>query len=370
MNKLPVYLYSNVFEVILDLDDNRGIREIMYQRKLKIQRGYKDSIQIQFKNSDQKPLSITTGTTYWFDMIDTDGRQLVLSKPLAVVDDTITYNVSQNQTEVAKTLSFANTTGITAGQSVTGFGVIANTIVTAVTTNSVTLNYTPLYPITTESELTFNTFKKRGIAEVVFDPLDTINLTAANYKFLIKQDNDDGTYTPIYADTYYGITGEIELVEDGFPLGYPIQTITSKQLETGKAYDRNPVEQGFVFTTGWLRPMIRPTTTSTMSMARLTLAGFKGTITVEGTLDNNPSSAGQANAQAYTIFTYTTTTNTTRILDELDGFTWNTPITAVRFKIKPAVDSFGVNYYPTGNPIGSNNNKFPNGFVDTIQYIS
>lgn len=370
MNKLPVYLYSNVFEVILDLDDNKGIREIMYQRKLKIQRGYRDSIQIQFKNSDQKPLSISTASTYYFDMIDTDGRELVLSKPLTVVDDTVSHPVAQAQSEVGKNLSFFDTNGITVGQSVTGFGVPANTIVTSVSTNSVTLNYNTLYPITAATEITFNTFSKRGIADVTFDPLDTINLTAANYTFLIKRDNEDGTFTPVYANTYYGITGEIELVEDGFPLGYPIQTVTTKQLETGKAYDRDPMDTGFVFTTGWLRPMIRPTTTSTTSMARITLAGFKGTITVEGTLDNNPSPAGQANAQAYTIFTYSTTTNTTKILDENDGFIWNTPVTAVRFVVKPTPDSFGVNYYPTGNPIGSNNNKFPNGFVDTIQYIS
>jgi hypothetical protein len=36
----------------------------------------------------------------------------------------------------------------------------------------------------------------------------------------------------------------------------------------------------------------------------------------------------------------------------------------------PASDGFGINYYPTGNPIGSNINKFPNGFVDNIQYFS
>ena len=128
MNKLPVYLYSNKLNVILDLDQNKGIYKIMYQRKLKIQKGFKDSIQIQFKNSDQKAVSINSGT-YWFDMIDASGRELVLSKQLSVLDDSVTTST-------------------------------------------------------------------KGLALASFDPIDTINLTAASYKFIVKQDNGDGTFTP------------------------------------------------------------------------------------------------------------------------------------------------------------------------------
>ena len=294
MNKLPVYLYSNLFEVILDLDQNRSIHKIMYQRKLKIQKGFKDSIQIQFKNSDQKPVPISTGTTYTFDMIDSSGRELVLSKTLEVTSST------------------------------------------------------------------------KGLSLVTFDPLDTINLVAGSYKFVVKQDNGDGTFTPAYSNTYYGITGDLEIVEDGFPIGYPIQTVTSTVLETGKDYDRNPGDMGFVFVTGWLRPVLRASNTMTNTTAVVTLAGFKGTITVEGTLDNNPSGSGHANAQAFTLTNWTTTSQTTSMITLDCG----TGYTAVRFKVKPARDSYSSNYYPTGFPVGSNTNKFPNGFIDQIQYIS
>ena len=298
MNKLPVYLYSNKLEVILDLDQTTGIHKIMYQRKLKIQKGFKDSIQIQFKNSDQKPVSVATGS-YLFDMIDSSGRQLVLSKPLTILDD-------------------------------------------AVTTST------------------------RGLAVATFDPIDTINLDAASYKFIVKQDNGDGTFTPAYSNTYYGITGEVEVVQDGFAIGYPVQTVDIKRLETAKEYDRNPGDMGYVFTSDWMRPIVRPTTTATTSSALITLASFAGTITVEGTLDNNPSGAGHANAQVFTVTNYISSTPAQGTIQ----LTWNGAYTAVRFKVKPDRDGIGVNYYPTGNPVGTNTNKWPSGFVDQIQYIS
>ena len=306
MNKLPVYLYSNSLDVILDLDQNKGIHKIMYQRKLKIQKGFKDTVQIQFKNSDQKPVSIA-GNDYYLDLLDDAGTQYVLnqSKLLDIQEHTVTTGTS-------------------------------------------------------------TTIVSKGIATVTFDPFDTIDLQSANYKFVIKRDNGDGTYTPAYSNTYYGITGDLEVVSDGFPVGLPLQTVDMKTLETGKDYDRTFGSMGFVFRTGWLRPVVRATSTATNSTAVITLAGFVGTITVEGTLDNSPSPAGQANAQAFTITTYTTATATTEIinLDCGSGYT------AVRFKVKPAPGPMGTNYYPTGYPIGSQTNKFPSGFIDNIVYIS
>ena len=303
MNKLPVYLYPNSLDVILDLDQNKGIHKIMYQRKLKIQKGFKDTVQIQFKNSDQKPVSIA-GNDYYLDLLDNEGKQYVLNQ--------------------SKKLDIVEYVG-------------------------------------TDSSIV-----SKGIATVTFDPFDTIDLQAANYKFVIKRDNGDGTYTPAYSNTYYGITGDLEVVSDGFPTGFPIQTVDMKTLETGKDYDRTFGSMGFIFRTGWLRPVVRATSTATNSTAAITLAGFVGTITVEGTLDNSPSPAGQANAQSFEITTYTTATATTEIINIDCGSGY----TAVRFKVKPAPGPLGTNYYPTGYPIGSQTNKFPSGFIDNILYFS
>ena len=77
MQKLPVYLYTNRYSVILDLDNNRGVNNVMYQRNLIFQKGLKNKVQIQFKNSDQKPVDISTGTFY-FKMFTDDSWHDIL----------------------------------------------------------------------------------------------------------------------------------------------------------------------------------------------------------------------------------------------------------------------------------------------------
>jgi hypothetical protein len=83
--KLPVYLYPNVYEVVLDLDDNNRIIQVMYQRNLKVQKGIKNTIQIQFKNSDQKFLNISTGT-FVFSIYDTYSQRNLLEKSINILD--------------------------------------------------------------------------------------------------------------------------------------------------------------------------------------------------------------------------------------------------------------------------------------------
>lgn len=366
MNKLSVYLYNNIFEVILDPVDSKGLHEIMYQRKLKIQKGFKDSIQIQFKNSDQKPLSLTTSSNFWFDMIDVSGRQLVLTKPLNILDDSTTHTVSLDQPATSPVLYFTDTTSISVGQSVHGFGILANTIITAVSTNTVTLNKPTNYAITSASTVTISSLNKRGIATIDFTPSDTINLLSGNYKFIVKSANNDGTFTPAYSNTYYGISGDIELVEDGFPVGFPVQEIKLDQLEAGVQYNNDPNNMGHVFVSDWLRPFPNAMTTSTPQTVTISMANFKGTITIQGTLDNILSPSGQANAQAFDITTSTISTPTQGNIQ----LSWNVPVTGVRFVIMPSRNTMGVNYYPTGYPIGSNINKYPNGYIDKIQYFS
>lgn len=89
MQKLPVYLYTNLFEVILDLDNNRGIHQTMYQRPIKVQKGVKNTIQLQFKNSDQKKVGVY-GLQFYLNVFDKEDRKLVLKKPLTIIDNAST----------------------------------------------------------------------------------------------------------------------------------------------------------------------------------------------------------------------------------------------------------------------------------------
>ena len=71
MQILPIYLYPNSIDVIIDTDATIvGVNRMMYQRDLKIQKGIKNQIQVQFKNSDQKKIRIFNTQTFVFSMFD------------------------------------------------------------------------------------------------------------------------------------------------------------------------------------------------------------------------------------------------------------------------------------------------------------
>jgi hypothetical protein len=89
MQKLPVYLYTNSYSITLDLDNSRGVNNVMYQRNIIFQKGLKNKVQIQFKNSDQKPVSISNGT-FFFRMFDNNNVMPFQPKQLEVLDDGVT----------------------------------------------------------------------------------------------------------------------------------------------------------------------------------------------------------------------------------------------------------------------------------------
>lgn len=91
MQNLPVYLYANTLDITLDLDATiRGVNQVMYQRDLKIQKGIKNQVRIQFKNSDQKKIRISNTQTFVFSMFDSINRRLLIEKELEVLDDATT----------------------------------------------------------------------------------------------------------------------------------------------------------------------------------------------------------------------------------------------------------------------------------------
>jgi|LauGreDrversion4_2_1035121.scaffolds.fasta_scaffold49777_2 hypothetical protein len=94
MQNLPIYLYPNTLNIILDLDSTtKGVNRVMYQHDLKIQKGIKNKVRIQFKNSDQKRINISNTATYVFSMFDPATQQLVLEKKLDVLDDGNTFSL-------------------------------------------------------------------------------------------------------------------------------------------------------------------------------------------------------------------------------------------------------------------------------------
>jgi len=92
MQKVPVYLYNNTVEILLDLDQNIRVNNIMYQKNISIQRGLKNRLQLQFKNSDQKLVDVSS-STFVFSMFDDTDQRLLIEKPVEILDDGATRSL-------------------------------------------------------------------------------------------------------------------------------------------------------------------------------------------------------------------------------------------------------------------------------------
>jgi hypothetical protein len=213
MQNVPVYLYQNNLDVILDLDPAiLGVNQVMYQRNLTIQKGIKNQVRFQFKNSDQKRINIHNTQTFVFSMFDAINQRLLLEKELEVLE--------------------------------------------------------------------VNTATK-GLAQLTLTENDTVNLEKSSYKFSVKLRDTDGTYLPTYANTYYGITGVINLAADTYPVLQPSQEIKTfqKSFNPGtllyehksRAIYANPEYNG----------------NNALHTAAFYLTGYRGTVYIQATLNNS-----------------------------------------------------------------------------------
>jgi len=232
MQILPIYLYANKLDVTLDLDATiRGVNQVMYQRDLTVQKGIKNQIRIQFKNSDQKRISISTSTVFIFSMFDAINQRLVIEKPLEVLPETTST---------------------------------------------------------------------KGMALLTLNESDTLDLDRSSYTYSVRKIDTDGTYTPAYTNTYYGMNGTLHLNNDVFPVLKDSTNITSfnptynasthlYEHKSGNIY-ANPEYNG----------------NSALHTAAIYMTAYKGTVLIQGTLDNNPTddrSYDTIATQGYTGFT-------------------------------------------------------------------
>jgi hypothetical protein len=292
MQSLPIYLYPNTLDVILDLDpDVLGVNRVMYQRDLKIQKGVKNNVQIQFKNSDQKRLPIFNTSTYVFNMFDPSNNKLVLQKQLKILDDTVILYQTQDQTSTGNTLTFStSTTGISVGQTVSGFGIPPNTIVVSVSTGTVTLNNPTTLVVTSSTSITFNTIGLRGLGLLNFLENDTVNLDRGSYQYSVTyQDPTDGTFEVAYANTYYDIAGTIYLNDQVYPQLQPSQKLSflSNYNDSTFSYEW---KSGNIYAYPEYKS---PAALHTMALYMGSVKPFIGTVYIYGTLQNDPNSFGK-----------------------------------------------------------------------------
>jgi len=284
MQILPIYLYQNNLDVILDLDPTvQGVNQVMYQRDLKVQKGIKNKIRVAFKNSDQKRLPISSTATYVFSMFDSISQRLLIQKQITVLDDTTTAQTNVDQTATSNVLTFDDTSSISVGQTVTGFGIPANTVVTGISSGTVTLNNYSVSPISSSTVLTINTLDLRGVGQLTLTESDTIELDKSSYTYSIKyQDPTDGTYLPAYANTYYGMNGTLYLNSDIYPQLQPSQEVDSLQESFNSQTSLYEYKSRAIYA----YPEYKSNTA--LHTIALYMTNFIGTVYIQATLNNNP----------------------------------------------------------------------------------
>ena len=219
MQNLPVYLYNYKLDVTLDLDATvRGVNRVMYQRDLKVQKGLKNQVRVQFKNSDQKNVRIYNTQTFVFSMFDAINQRLIVEKSLEVLD-------------VATTST-------------------------------------------------------KGLALLTLNESDTIDLDKSSYQYSIKVLDSDGSYKPTYANTYYGISGTLHLQNDAFPVLQDSTVIDSFVKTYNDEIQKYEHKSGNIYAS--------PEYNSNTGLHTLAfyLTNYRGTIYVQGTLDNSPGTSG------------------------------------------------------------------------------
>jgi hypothetical protein len=252
MQSLPIYLYTNKLDVTLDLDATiRGVNQVMYQRDLTIQKGIKNQIKIQFKNSDQKRISISTSTIFVFSMFDAINQRLIVEKNLEIL---------------------AETTGT------------------------------------------------KGMALLTLSESDTLDLDKSSYTYSVKLRGNDGTYTPAYTNTYYGMNGTLHLSTDIYPVLQDSTTITS----FNPTY--NSTTQLYEYKSGNIYASPEFNGNSTLHTAVIYMTAYKGSVLIQGTLDNNPT-----NDQNY----YTIETRIYNRVTSIDYVNFNGVYTYIRIVYIP-----------------------------------
>jgi len=295
MQKLPLYLYTNLLTVQLDLDNDVIKRnETMYQRELKIQRGMNNKVQVQFKNSDQKlihiaALSTTAGAASSSSNVITLASTtnvkvgMFVDNP-NVQEGTFVSNVESNSVVVANLNPVYNPesgeflspilTSITSGTSVSFYHNFVFSMFDAEQQRMI---------VQKELEIIDNgvSTSTKGIALLTLSDNDIRGLSSSYYTFGITLADNDGHRLPVYSDTYYGINGTVRLTHDLFPTLKEGYVITNFQ----RYANEDEYASRYEFYSGNLRAFPDLTQTTTAAMY---FDNFSGTVKIQGTLDDTP----------------------------------------------------------------------------------
>ena len=273
MQLTSTYLAKNKVVVVANLAGFITEYRPVYQKNLNVYRGIDNLLHFEVKNHDQKPVSLA-GYTPKFVAYD-ENNVMVLEKDDGIVlDDTITRSTVVAESEADYVLEFSSTAGITPGQTVSGTFIKNNTLVTAVTDATVTINKLPSDTIPLGTEITFQDRTKRGVFSINITENELLNIKQQYLKYTIILVDSVGARTLTYSDEHFGAQGTIYVSGNALPgplSTHNISTFTQDDtVWNSEPVDANPAING----------------NSALHTAAVYTNEFIGTVTVQGTLAN------------------------------------------------------------------------------------
>jgi hypothetical protein len=144
------------------------------------------------------------------------------------------------------------------------------------------------------------TTSTKGLAILTLNESDTLDLDRTSYQYTIKLRESDGAYLPTYSNTYYGMAGTLHLSSEVFPVLKDSTTINTFNITYNDDIQKYEHKSGNIYA----NPEYNGN--SALHTLAMYMTGYKGTVYIQGTLDNTPGSSGNYSnivTKTYTGFT-------------------------------------------------------------------
>jgi hypothetical protein len=125
----------------------------------------------------------------------------------------------------------------------------------------------------------------RGLALLTLNESDTMDLINSSYSFSVKLEDTDGTYLPTYSNTYYGVAGTLHLMQDVYPVLQDSTEISTFNITYNDTIQKYEHKSGNIYA----QPEYNGNTA--LHTMALYMTGYRGTVYIQGTLDNSPESS-------------------------------------------------------------------------------
>ena len=217
MQKISTYLYPNRIQLLADLAGFNTEYTNVYQRNIKIYQGINNTLEFEFKNADQKRISITPYSTLTLMVLDQSGNE--------AFQEVITQaDVTLNGTSIARASNIVTVTvdkdyGLKTGDLVSfvtsGITVSSAAItVTDISTFTVASSGATVANITANFAIDCIPSYLKGIGRATILASDLATFEPQTFIYSVSD-----TYSNImfYGDTQFGASGKITLYDNALP---------------------------------------------------------------------------------------------------------------------------------------------------------